>query len=111
MKKIKYNKLVRDRIPEIIRCDNAIPKISHLNNQRFIVELKKKLLEEGNELQEANDKKSVLNELSDISEIIQSIAKAEKISWKNVEEKRKLKNKERGGFRKKIFLKEVRKLN
>jgi predicted house-cleaning noncanonical NTP pyrophosphatase (MazG superfamily) len=111
MKKIKYNKLIRDKIPEIIRRDNAVPKISYLNNKRFIVELKKKLLEEGSELQETNDKKSVLNELSDILEIIQSIAKTEKILWRNVEEKRKLKNKERGGFKKKIFLKEVRELN
>ncbi len=109
MKKIKYNKLIRDRIPEIIRRDNAIPKISYLNNKKFIVELKKKLLEEGGELQRTIDKKSVLNELSDILEIIQSIAEVEKIPWKNVEEKRKLKNKERGGFKKKIFLKEVRK--
>jgi len=108
MKIIKYNKLIRDKIPAIIKRDRGIPKISRLNNKRFIKELKKKLIEEAIELQKVKGNKDILNELADALEILQSIARVEKIKWPEVENKRAMKNKERGGFKKKIFLKEVR---
>jgi len=108
MKIIKYGKLIRDKIPEIIKKDNAIPKISILNQKRFKEELKKKIFEEAAELKTAKNKDEIINELSDISEILLAIAKIEKINWKKVEQKRKMKLRERGGFKKKIFLNEVR---
>ena len=108
MKIIKYNKLIRDKIPQIIKHNNAIPKLVILNQKRFTEELKKKLVEESKELQEASGKKEVLNELSDVLEIIQTVAGIEKIKWSEVEKKRKIKAKERGGFKKRVFLKEVK---
>lgn len=111
MKVIKYNKLIRDKIPQIIKRDNAIPKISILNHRRFAEELKKKLVEESAELQKANSKKELLNELSDVLEILQTIARAEKLKWNEIEKKRVIKAKERGGFQKRIFLKEVKELD
>ncbi len=107
MKIIKYNKLIRDKIPEIIKKDNAIPKISILSQKRFTEELKKKIFEEVKELKTAKDKDEIINELSDISEILLAIAKTEKINWRKVEQKRKAKLIKRGGFKKKLFLKEV----
>ncbi len=109
MKIIKYNKLIRDRVPEIIKKDDAMPKVSRLNHAKFVKELKKKIIEESNELQMAKSRKSLLNELSDILEILMSIAKVEKLDWKSVENKRKRKKLERGGFDKKLFLEEVQK--
>lgn len=111
MKVIRYNKLIRDKIPQIIKRDNAIPKLSILNQKRFVEELKKKLAEESVELQMASGKKEVLNELSDILEIIQAVARIEKIKWTEIEKKRKVKAKERGGFKKRFFLKEVKELD
>ena len=108
MKVIKYNKLIRDKVPGIIKKNNAASKISRLNRERFFVELKKKLAEESFELQKAKDKKEFLNELVDVLEVLRSLARVKKISWRAVEIKRKLKNKERGGFSKQLFLKEVR---
>ncbi len=108
MKIIKYNKLIRDKIPQIIKRNNAIPKLILLNQKRFAEELKKKLVEESKEIQEASGKKEVLNELSDVLEIIQTVARIEKIRWSEVEKKRKIKAKERGGFKKRVFLKEVK---
>lgn len=75
MKIIKYNKLIRDKIPEVIKRGNAIPKLSILNYKRFTEELKKKLIEESTELQKASGKKEILNELSDVLEIIQTVAR------------------------------------
>lgn len=107
MKVIKYNKLIRDKIPEIIKKDRAIPKVIHLNSKRFEKELKKKLIEESIELQVAQGKKDILKELSDVLEVLQTIARTENISWKKIEEQRRKRAKERGGFKKKLFLKEV----
>ena len=108
MKIIKYKKLIRDKIPEIIKKDNAVPKISILSQKRFIKELKRKIFEEAEELKTAKNKDEIINELADISEILLTIAKTEKINWKRIEQKRKMKLKERGGFKKKLFLNEIR---
>ena len=111
MKTITYNKLVRDKIPQIIARSNAVAKFRFLNNEAFIRELKKKLLEESAELQRARGRKESLNELSDVLEILRTIAEVEKLAWKNVERKRMAKNRERGGFKKKIFLEKVKELD
>ena len=44
-----YNKLVRDKIPEIINKDNRKPITRVLNNEEYLSELNKKLQEEMNE--------------------------------------------------------------
>lgn len=110
MKIIKYNKLIRDKIPEIIKRNNSVPKLSILSRKRFVQELKKKLVEESVELQKASGKKEILNELSDVLETIQTVARIEKIRWSEVEKKQKIKTRERGGFKKRIFLQEVKEL-
>lgn len=49
MKK-KYNKLVRDKIPEIIERNNETPHVRILNDEEFKIELEKKLYEEYQEV-------------------------------------------------------------
>lgn len=107
MKAVKYEKLIRDKIPEIIKKDNAIPKISVLSQKRFLKELKKKLIEEARELEKGRGKEEIINESADILEILMAIAKSEKISWKAIKSKRVTKLQKRGGFKKKLFLKEI----
>ncbi|MFH1451319.1 MAG: nucleoside triphosphate pyrophosphohydrolase [bacterium] len=107
MKSIKYNKLIRDKIPEIIKKKGAVPEVSCLSDANFIKELKKKLIEEAQEVQGAKNKKDLLNEIVDVLEILMNIAKIKKFNWKNIENKRKIKKLERGGFNKKLFLKQV----
>ena len=71
-----YNKLVRDKIPEIISKDNrkAITKI--LNDEEYLNELNKKLKEEVNEYFEDNN----LEELADIVEVIYGILNAKNVT-------------------------------
>jgi predicted house-cleaning noncanonical NTP pyrophosphatase (MazG superfamily) len=104
----KYNKLVRDKIPQIIKQDKRFPVISRLASKKFVLELKRKLLEEVDELLQAKNKQDQIDELADILEVIQSLAKAEKIDWRLVEHRKKIKKQERGGFSERIFLKSVR---
>jgi len=104
MRRKIYQKLIRDRIPEIIKKDNAVPKISLLDDKRYRIALKEKLMEEVKELLETKTDEEMLNELSDVLELIGCIASQHNITMKEVEKQRKKKKKERGGFEKKVFL-------
>jgi len=107
MKKIIYNKLIRDKIPEIIEKSGGTPKIHKLNKTEFKKELAKKILEEGKELYKAKSKADISNELSDLLELIYVIAKENKLSLERLENARIEKNLKRGGFKKQLFLEYV----
>jgi predicted house-cleaning noncanonical NTP pyrophosphatase (MazG superfamily) len=101
---MKYHKLVRDKIPEIIKKKGKIPIIHIANEKEYWKGLKRKLREEVNEfLKNFNEE-----ELADILEIIYAICDLKKIDKKGLEKLRKKKAKERGEFKKKIILDEVR---
>lgn len=101
---IIYNKLVRDKIPEIIKKDNKQCVTEILNDEKYTIELKKKFIEEMDEYQSAKTDDEALEELADILEIIQSLAKVHGSTINKVEAIRKEKAKKRGGFEDKIFL-------
>jgi predicted house-cleaning noncanonical NTP pyrophosphatase (MazG superfamily) len=103
MKKYFHKKLVRDRIPEIIKANSGEFELKNINDEEFEIELKKKLLEETQELVSAS-KENVLNELADVLEVIKSLATHYKIPFSKVERCRVDKRKKRGGFKKKLFL-------
>lgn len=98
-----YNKLVRDKIPEICRKDGARPKYYALSQSKFKQALKKKLVEESKELTQAK-KSELLNEIVDVYEILLSLVKAYGLKWRAVEKLRLAKNKKRGSFKKRYFL-------
>ncbi|MBU0572217.1 nucleoside triphosphate pyrophosphohydrolase [Patescibacteria group bacterium] len=103
MKKIYYRKLIRDKIPEIINSKGGEFKTRILLKGEFEKELRKKLLEESKELLKA-PRKDLVNELSDVLEVLKSIASYYKISFKKIEKYQIKKRKERGGFKKRLFL-------
>ena len=101
---MKYNKLVRDRIPEIIKQDNSTP-ITHIaDDEEYWDKLKEKLREEVDEFL----KESTEEELADILEIVYAIRDYMKINPEKLEKTREQKAQKRGGFKKKIILDEVR---
>jgi len=98
-----YNKLVRDKIPEIIESNNEKPVTRILSDEEAIKYLNAKLLEETNEyLADEN-----IEELADILEVFHGILKAKNIKFEDVENIRIQKKNKRGGFDKKIFLEYV----
>ena len=108
MNKIKiFNKLVRDKIPEIIAANGSKAEIKILNDCEYLKFLNDKLLEECTEVIQANDKKSKIEELADVLEVIYSIADVFEIKIEEIEKIRINKKKERGGFNSKILLKNV----
>lgn len=98
-----YNKLVRDKIPEIILKDNELPSTRILNDEEYIQELNKKLQEEVNEyLEEEN-----IEEMVDILEVIRAILEHKGVTYEEIEEKRIKKATKRGAFKDKVFLEKV----
>ncbi|WP_186579749.1 nucleoside triphosphate pyrophosphohydrolase [Aquibacillus kalidii] len=102
-----FNKLVRDRIPEIIDQTGKTYKTRKLAHEEYITALQSKLQEEALEYLEADNDVESLEELADILEILHALAKTHDASIEKVEEIRKQKAAERGGFDEKVFLVEV----
>ena len=96
----KFNKAIRDKIPEIIQKDGHTCNIQKLSDEKFIIEIEKKLSEEVTEYQ--NDKNP--EELADILEVIYAIAQLKGISKEELEKIRIKKLQDRGGFEKNLFL-------
>lgn len=78
---IIYNKLIRDKIPEITKADGWISKTRVLNKKEYIIELRKKILEEAKELSEGSGHDNLIEELSDIQEIIDAILKTKNVKF------------------------------
>ena len=95
-----YNKAIRDKIPEIIQESGEKCNIQTLSDEKFLVEIEKKLSEEVTEYQ--NDKNP--EELTDILEVVYRIAQLKGISKQELEQIRIKKLQDRGGFDKNLFL-------
>lgn len=104
MSRISFCKLVRDRIPEIIEADGKTCVCATLSNEDYIALLDQKLNEELAEYQESKS----LEELADLLEVMQAVVKARGWTLEDLERVRVDKAAKRGGFEKKILLKEVR---
>lgn len=99
----QYHKLVRDRIPEIIESDGKICDYETLSDKDYIILLDQKLNEELAEYQESKS----LEELADLLEVMQAVVKARGWTMEQLESLRAEKAAKRGGFEKKLLLKEV----
>ncbi len=98
-----YNKLVRDKIPEIIKSSSKDCTTEILPDDKYIEMLDKKLLEECDEYLESKS----LEELADILEVLRAITTARGYSIYELEKMRKEKAEKRGEFNDKILLKEA----
>lgn len=104
----KYNKLVRDRIPEIIEGNGEQPITRILNDEEYRTELIKKLNEEYDEVVAASDEE-VIEELADMLEVMESIAELHNKTLDDIILVKENKKNKRGGFSKKLFLEGVKK--
>lgn len=98
-----YNKLVRDRIPEIIESDGKTCVTETLSDARYLEMLDSKLNEELAEYQESKS----LEELADLLEVLRAVIQARGWTREDLEQVRQEKAVKRGGFEKKVLLKEV----
>jgi len=100
---IKYDKLVRDNIPEIIEEDGKKANIRIVKDEEYLSYLVKKLSEEAKEIEED----TCVEELADLETIIRSICEYLHISKEDFEKVYNKKIEKRGGFKKGIVLESV----
>lgn len=99
---MKYNKLVRDKMPEIIISRGDVPVTHIADEKEYWDKLKKKLDEEVKEFQ----KDSTIEEFADILEVLDAIAGCKGFNKKDIAKIKNGKAKERGKFKKRIILDE-----
>ncbi len=99
----QYDKLIRDKIPEIIEKSGRSCKTEVLSDEECLKYLNKKLLEETNEYLESEE----VEELADLEEVLRAILKLKGVSYEDFEKIRNKKADERGSFDKKLLLKET----
>lgn len=102
-KHIEHNKLVRDKIPQIIEASGKTCVTKVLSQEDYLRELDRKLNEELSEYQQSKS----LEELADLLEVLGAVVKARGYTWDDLTRVRKEKCAARGAFEKRIYLKEV----
>ncbi len=101
---MSYKKLVRDKIPEIIRENGKEPVTRILDEREYLTELVKKLKEEVAEFEADHS----IEELADIKEVIIAIREALNIRAGELEDVRRAKAAKNGRFKKRIYLEDVK---
>jgi predicted house-cleaning noncanonical NTP pyrophosphatase (MazG superfamily) len=96
----RYDKLVRDRIPELIEADGKQCDVRVLQDGEYASRLDQKLDEELLEYKQSGD----LTELIDLVEIVRAIVERHGKSWQEFEQFRSAKREARGGFAKRLLL-------
>lgn len=99
-----YNKLVRDKIPEIIRADGKTPVTRILDKKEYLKELISKLKEKVAEF----EAEPSVEELADVKEVMIAIREAMDIHAGELEDARRKKANANGRFKNRIFLKGVK---
>ena len=100
---IEYDKLIRDKIPEIIEQSGKKCIVEVMDNDTYIEYLDQKLNEE---LAEYQQDKSI-EELADLLEVMYAVVTARGYSVAELERIRLEKAEKRGAFEKKLLLKSV----
>ncbi|SCW83441.1 Predicted house-cleaning noncanonical NTP pyrophosphatase, all-alpha NTP-PPase (MazG) superfamily [Paenibacillus tianmuensis] len=103
---IVYNKLVRDKIPQIIEASGKQAEIRVLDSAEYIKMLNSKLQEELDEFIEAGEAEKI-TELADLVEVIYTILEHKGISIEEFERVRQEKKEKRGGFGERLLLVKV----
>ena len=101
-----YNKLVRDKIPEIIIANNGTPVTRILDEAEYRRALEEKLNEEYEEVISSygNDR---CEELADMIEVIRTLSGLENKTLEDIIRIADEKKEKRGGFDKRIYLEKV----
>ncbi len=101
---MNYHKLIRDKIPQIIKDDGSEPITYVADDAEYWAKLKDKLQEEVTEVLEDTN---VIEELADTLEVIHAMLAFKKITFDELEQIRLNKKEKRGGFENRIILKET----
>lgn len=99
-----FSKLCRDKTIERMSKWNCKLHLKELSDTEYNNQLRLKLLEEADEVQEANSREELVEEIADVLEVLDALCKANAISQDEVTTVQTEKRKTRGGFDNRIFV-------
>ena len=97
-------KLVRDKIPDIIRASGRTPHVTTLAAGSYRAALRKKLREEVDELIAATATHALIEEAADVLEVLTAIAADHGVSLASIVDVAQRKRAETGGFDMRLWL-------
>lgn len=97
--KREFNKLVRDKVVDNIKYEGEIVNSTQLSGEHLLRALKEKLIEESFEVLDAIDSDSIVDELADVSEVIDGILSNLDESRDELLQRQKQKREKAGGFK------------
>lgn len=98
MRRFKQNKLWRDNAPAMMEKHGSVIHVKQLSDQEFDNELRLKLLEEAQEVKDAQSNNMLIEELADLYEVMDSLIALHKVDKEQVLSAQEHKRNERGGF-------------
>jgi len=98
-----YNKLVRDKIPDIIASEGRTCEIEIMGDADYKQALRDKIVEEGEEIRKAGDEELV-TEIADLYEVIDALIAVYGLSKEDILHRQAERRESRGGFEKRIKL-------
>ena len=99
----EYDKLVRDRIPEVVRENDETPVTHTVDGEAYRERLREKLVEEATEFRDD----PTVEELGDVLDVVAAIREAEPVDESDLQRKRQAKAAQRGGFEDGVVLDRV----
>lgn len=99
-----FNKLVRDKIPEIIEASGGKAVTRTLDGEEYIKALEQKLAEEVAEVHSAEDDTERKKEMADVYEVLGAIVRAYNYPAEEIARIKEERRTKRGGFEKRILL-------
>ncbi len=103
MRKFKFAKLVRDKIPGNMKKDHTRVVVRVLEDKEYVQELKKKVQEEADELIKAPFEE-LAEEVADMQELVDNFLQALKLDKKHLKKLQDTKNKKYGSFKKRLYV-------
>ena len=97
-------KLVRDRIPDLIRASGRLPRVKTLTAGPYRQALIEKLHEEVVELAAEQTSEGVLGEAADVLEVLTAIAADHGVTLDTIVDVARRKREQRGGFDMRLWL-------
>lgn len=100
--RFRVQKLIRDRLPEIMRAQGLAVFDRRLDDAEFAAALGEKLIEEAHEARTATPDQ-IADELADVLEVVHALAQVHGLSLQDIETARLTKRAERGGFDARVY--------
>jgi predicted house-cleaning noncanonical NTP pyrophosphatase (MazG superfamily) len=100
----RHDKLVRDKIPDRIKAKGERAVVRTLSPMEFEGHILGKLVEEAKEVRSAKTQEDLISELADVLEVVDAICETRGVRFFEVVQEQRRRRKERGAFKKRIFL-------